>query len=147
MLTDREPFSAPYRCDSNHGFGCGYAFAERQTWLAALKSLDLAFLVTTEHHCLLGSIEVKTDDIPELRLKVRIGRKLKDTGRVRLDFVLTPDPLHGRLGDSQLASHRAASPSRPALRWPRGLIDDLAQDLCAKARCHQANPRSPRLSI
>src|SRR6201984_2970267 len=114
------------------GLGADMPFAKRQTRLAALKSLDLAFLVTTEHHSLLGRIEVKTDDIPELRLKVWIGGKLKDTRQVRLDFVVTPDPLHGRLGDSQLAGHRAASPSRPAPRWPRGLINDLAQDLRAK---------------
>jgi hypothetical protein len=50
--------------------------AQRQTRLAALKSLDLTFFVITEHHCLLGRIEVKTDDIPKFRLKVRIGGKL-----------------------------------------------------------------------
>jgi hypothetical protein len=44
-----------------------------------LKSLNLAFLVATEHHGLLGRIEVKTNNIPELRLKVRISGKLKDT--------------------------------------------------------------------
>src|SRR5262252_2792134 len=115
------------------GLGADMPFAQRQTWLAALKRLNLAFLVTTQYHCLLGRIEVKTDNIPELRLKVRISAKLKDTRQVGLNFVLTPDPLHGRLGNSQLASHRAASPSRPAPRWPRGLIDDLAQELRAKA--------------
>jgi hypothetical protein len=94
-------------------------FGQRQTWLAALKRLNLAFLVTIEYDCLLGRIEVKTDNIPELRLKVRISGKLKDTRQVGLNFVLTPDPLHGRLGNSQLAGHRAASPSRPALRHPK----------------------------
>src|SRR5258708_27429513 len=106
-------------------------FGEGEGWLSTVEGVDLAFLVTTEHHCLLWRIEVKADDIPKLRLKVRIGGKLKDTCQVRLDFVFTPDPLHGRLGDSQLAGHRAASPSCPALRWPRGLIDDLAQELRA----------------
>jgi hypothetical protein len=43
--------------------------------------------------------------------KVRISGKLKDTRQVALDFVLTPDPLHGRLGNSQLAGQRTASPS------------------------------------
>src|SRR5258708_7327188 len=47
--------------------------------------------------------------------------------------VRSPDPLHGRLGDSKLSGHRAASPAHPALRRPRGLIHDLAQDLRAKA--------------
>src|SRR5215469_311705 len=115
------------------GLGADMPFAQRQTWLGALQRLNLAFLVATEHHCLLGRVEVKTDHIPELRLKVRISRKLKDTGQVGLDFVLTPDPLHGRFGNSQLAGHRAASPSCPTLRWPRGLSDDPAQELRAKA--------------
>src|SRR4029077_15930721 len=106
-------------------------FAQRQTRLTALQRLDLALLVTTEHHCLLRRIEVKTDDIPKFRLKMRIAGKLKDPHQVWLDFVFIPDSLHGRLGDTQLASHRAASPSYPALRWPGGLIDDLAQDLRA----------------
>src|ERR1700746_837799 len=115
------------------GLGADMPFAQRQTWLGALKSLNLAFLVATEHPCLLGRIEVKTDNIPELRLKVRISGKLKDARQVGFDFVLTPDPLHGRLGNSQLAGHRAASPSCPTLRWPRGFIDDLAQESRAKA--------------
>ena len=63
---------------------CPAAFAQWQTRLAALKSLDLAFLVTTKHHCPLGRIEVKTDDIPKLRLKVWIGGKLKNPRQVRL---------------------------------------------------------------
>src|SRR5437667_2734549 len=125
------------------GLGTDMPFAQRQTRLAALKSLDLAFLVTTKHHGLLGRIEVKTDDIPKLRLKIRIGGKLKNPRQVRLDFVLTPDPLHGRLGDSQFSSHRAASPSRPTLRSPRGLIDDLAQDLRAQAAFAARARRSP----
>src|SRR5580700_4054594 len=106
-------------------------FAQRQTRLTALQRLDLALLVTTEHHCLLWRIEVKTDDIPKFRLKIRIAGKLKDTRQVWLDFVFTPDSLHGRLGDTKLASHRAASPSSPALRWSGGLIDDLAQQFPA----------------
>src|ERR1700740_2971534 len=64
----------------------------------------------------------KSGSVESLKTRVRCG----------LIFVVTPDPLHGRLGDSQLAGHRAASPSRPAPRWPRGLINDLAQDLRAK---------------
>src|SRR5271167_3515310 len=72
-----------------------------------------------------------TDDIPKFRLKIRIAGKLKDTRQVWLDFVLTPDSLHGRLGDTKLASHRAASPSYPALRWPGGLIDNPAQQFGA----------------
>src|ERR1700759_424940 len=102
------------------------SFTQRQTRLTALQRLDLALLVTTEHHGLLWRIEVKTDDIPKFHLKIRIAGKLKDTRQVWLDLVLTPDSLHGRLGGTKLASHRAASPSYPALRWPGGLIDDLA---------------------
>src|SRR5258705_3920888 len=113
------------------GLSADMSFAQRQPRLTALQRLDLALLVTTEHHCLLWRIEVKTDDIPKFRLKIRIAGKLKDTRQVWLDFVFTPDSLHGRLGDTQLASHRAASPSYPTLRWPSGFIDDLAQNFLA----------------
>ena len=44
----------------------------------------------------------------KLRLKVRVGGKLNDTRQVRLDFVFTTDQQYSRLGDSQLAGHRAA---------------------------------------
>ena len=87
------------------GLGADMPFTQGQTRLAALESLDLAFLVATKHHRPLGRIEVKTDDIPKLRLKVRIGGKLKNPRQMWLDFVFTPDPLHGRLGDSQFSSH------------------------------------------
>ncbi len=127
------------------GLSADMSFAQRQTRLTALQRLDLALLVTTEHHGLLWRIEVKTDDIPKFRLKIRIAGKLKDTRQVWLDFVLTPDSLHRRLGDIKLPSHRAASPSYPALRWPGGLVDDLAQqfgaDLAFAARAGLALQR------
>src|SRR5580700_11763280 len=59
----------------------------------------------------------KSGSLESLKTRVRCG----------LIFVFTPDSLHGRLGDTQLTSHRAASPSYPTLRWSSGLIDDLAQ--------------------
>jgi hypothetical protein len=61
------------------------SFAQRQTRLTALQRLDLALLVTTEHHCLLWRIEVKTDDIPKFRLKIRIAESLKT--RVRCGLI------------------------------------------------------------
>ena len=63
------------------GLGADMSLAQRQTRPAAPKSLDLAFLVTKEHHCLLGRIEVKTDDTPKLCLNVRIGGKPRDVLR------------------------------------------------------------------
>ena len=65
------------------GLSADMPFAQRQTRSAALKSLDLAFLVTKEHHCLLGRIEVKTDETPKLGLKVRIGGKRIDMAVLR----------------------------------------------------------------
>ena len=67
------------------GLGADMPFAQRQTWLTTLKRLDLAFLVTTEHHCLLWRIEVKTDDIPKFRLKIRNAESLKT--RVRCGLI------------------------------------------------------------
>src|SRR5260221_3214870 len=65
------------------GLGADMPFTQWQPRLTALKRLDLAFLVTTKHHCLLGRIEVKTDGIPKLRFKVRVGRKLTDMCQTR----------------------------------------------------------------
>jgi hypothetical protein len=53
----------------------------------------------------------KSGSLESLKTRVRCGL---------ISFSLQT-PLHGRLGDSQLASHRAASPSGPTLRWSRGL--------------------------
>jgi hypothetical protein len=63
-----------------------------------------------------------TDDIPKLRFKVRIDRKLKDTRQVRLIWFSLQTRCMVAFGDSQLAGHPAASPSRLALRRPGGLI-------------------------
>ena len=65
------------------GLDADMPFAQRQTRLAALKILDLAFLVTKEHHRLLGRIEVRTDDTPKLRLKIRTGGKTRDMAMLR----------------------------------------------------------------
>ncbi len=122
------------------GLGTNMPFAQRQTGLAALQRLDLAFLVTAKHHRILGRIEVEPDHVPKLRFKVRIGRKLKDPCQMRLDFILAPNPLHGCLGQSQLPSHCSTSPARLTVRRPGGLIEDLPQDsgcnaaLTARAR-------------
>jgi hypothetical protein len=67
------------------GLSADMSFAQRQTRLTALQRLDLALLVTTEHHCLLWRIEVKTDDIPKFRLKIRIAESLKT--RVRCGLI------------------------------------------------------------
>jgi len=79
--------------------------------LAALKSLNLAFLVTTEHHCLLGRIEVKADDIPELDLEFRIARELKSPAQMRPEIIAGPEFLHRRLADPYLLGHGPATPA------------------------------------
>src|ERR1700722_16684368 len=67
------------------GLSADMPFAQRQTRLTALQRLDLALLVTTEHHCLLWRIEVKTDDIPNFASKSGSLESLKT--RVRCGFI------------------------------------------------------------
>ena len=44
----------------------GAASLHRQSWLGAVKRLDLAFFVDREHDCISGWIDVETDDVLEL---------------------------------------------------------------------------------
>jgi hypothetical protein len=134
------------------GLGADMPLTRWQARLAALKSLNLAFLVTTKHHCLLGRIEVKTDDIQELGFKVRIGGKLKDPCQVGFDFVLTPDPLHGRLGNSQFSGHGAVPRLCPTSRdHTRRELQNIPPDRlpqrrsrfqCRAARATASRPRN-----
>src|SRR4029077_14677444 len=102
------------------GLGADMTCSQRQSRLAALEGLDLALLVTTKHYRLLGRLEVKSDNIPEFGLTVRISRKLEDTREMRLDFVLTPDPLYGGFGDPQRLGQRSTTPARTTLWRPGG---------------------------
>ena len=51
------------------GHRAGAAPLDRQRGLGAIERLDLGLLIHAQHDCLLGRIEVETDDVDELLLK------------------------------------------------------------------------------
>ena len=54
-----------------------------QAGLCAIKSLDLAFLVNTQHQGVFRRVEVKTDDIFQLLNEMRIVRQFEGFDQVR----------------------------------------------------------------
>ena len=86
---------------------------QRQPGLRSLQSLALTLLVAAQNQRFFGRIEVEADDVPELRLKVRIPRKFEGSPDVGLDVVAAPEGLDMALRHSGMAGHRADAPLSP----------------------------------
>ena len=105
--------------------GADVADAERQSWLRPLQRLTLGLFVATEHERLLRRIEVQTDDIPKLRLEVRIFGEFEGADKMRFEIVPLPDPLHRTMRDSGCGGHCSGAPALPSLRRLGRFFDDL----------------------
>src|SRR5215203_1361056 len=77
-----------------------------------VQSLNLAFLIDREHHCLLWRIQVEPDDVADLRLQLGIGGELESLPPPRLQPPLPPDPCHPHIGDVELIGQQPARPVR-----------------------------------
>jgi hypothetical protein len=66
------------------GHGLAASGLDRQTRLAAVESLDLAFLVEREHDGVGRRIDIEADDVDELGGKAGIARVLEATQPMRL---------------------------------------------------------------
>jgi hypothetical protein len=76
--------------------------------LGAVESLDLRFLVNTQHQRALGRCHVEADDVADLLDKQRIARQLKAFGTVRLQAKGLPDAVDRRGG----VAHRCCHPTQ-----------------------------------
>jgi len=90
----------------------------RQSWLSAIKSLDLALLINAEYQCVFRRVEVQADDIMKLLDEMRVPAQLERTNQVRLQAMLFPDTLHG--GGTQTYGSRQAP--RAPVRGLKGLL-------------------------
>src|SRR6266498_3716000 len=72
------------------------AGAHRQQGLRAVKRLDLALLVHTEHQRTIRRIEVQPDDVAHFLDKHWVGGELEGLDPVRLQPEGTPDAMHAR---------------------------------------------------
>lgn len=76
------------------GAGADVTQPQGQTGLGALQGLTLAFLSTAQHQRPLGRVQIRPDDISELRLKLRMLGKLEGAHPVRFPIVDLPELLH-----------------------------------------------------
>ncbi len=79
------------------GHGLAAAFFHWQTGLGAVQSLYLTLLIDAEHQCVLGWIEVETDDIFELSGELRIIADLEAFHSMWLQSMRSPDAAHAGL--------------------------------------------------
>jgi len=75
--------------------------AKRKSWLGAFQCLYLCLLIAVENQRLLGRIQVKCDDIPELFLELGVVGELEGSDQVGLDAIASPDSVDGRGRDIQ----------------------------------------------
>src|SRR5450432_357505 len=108
------------------GHRAGTALFQGQTRLRAVECLDLALLIDGKHQRLLRRIDVKADDVLDLRDEVGIVGDLEAAHEMRLEAVFGPDALHARVADAHFFRHRSHAPVRGiGGTLLHGLLDDL----------------------
>src|SRR5215207_9401511 len=93
--------------------------AHRQNWLRAIQSLNLRFLVNTQHQRLIRGSHVKPDDVPHFVDEQGILGKFEALAAVRRQSESSPHPMDTTTTQSTSRSQRARAPVRSILR--RGL--------------------------
>ena len=109
-------------------------WTQRQARLGPLQCLALALFVATKHQRAVGWIEIESDHIPELRLKILVIRDLESPRDVRLDVVGTPQTLYCVMGDTFGFGHGTGRPLCSSWRRRCGLGDDLSTRLGGNRR-------------
>src|SRR6516165_3170117 len=88
----------------------GDARSERQQRLSAVKRLNLALFVHTQHQRSLGRVQVKPDDVSQFAVELRVGTELESLDSMGLQTVLAPDPVHGHEADAHLFGQPPRAP-------------------------------------
>src|SRR6516165_5818344 len=83
-------------------------------------------------------IEIESDHVPELFLKVRIVRQLERLHDMRLQAILRPDTLHGAVRYTGVAAHAAHAPTLAVLRRTRHFGNDTLDFLLWNRRLASA---------
>src|SRR5215469_14857353 len=93
------------------GLGLDVADTQGQTRLGALERLALRFLIAAEDQSFLRRIEIESDYIPELLLKLLVLGQLEGAREMRLDGIGRPQALDGGFRHAGHAGHCPAAPS------------------------------------
>ena len=109
------------------GHRAGPPLLDRQPRLGAVERLDLALLIDTQHHGLVGRAEIEADHISELVDKPLVVRQLEAACQMRFEPVCVPDPPHAGLAEADRPSHRPGAPlGRRRRPLVQGFVDHLS---------------------
>jgi hypothetical protein len=100
----------------------------RQDRRGPVQCLDLRLLIHTQHHGVLGRVQVQADDVDDLGLQHRVGGEPERLAAPGLDAVLTPDRRHRVVGDLQMPGQQSRGPVRDGVllrRWRQRHGDHL----------------------
>jgi hypothetical protein len=118
------------------------AQAQRQEGLRALEGLDLALLIDTEDHGVIGRMQIQPDDVPHLLDEEGIRRELEMLLPMGLEPEGLPDPMHRGLRQPGFGAEGPAGPVR--LPIPGVGLDRPPQkggDLLIADRARPARPQ------
>ncbi len=122
--------------------GSATAFLHGQPGLSALERLNLALFVHAQDNCLVGRIEIESNNISELLGEVGVLGELEPLGAVGLKPVSVPNPLDGGITNTLSFRHGAGAPVRSTLWFGLGRqAHDLGYTSCIVLR----TPSSARL--
>ncbi len=94
------------------GHGTAFPWLQRQSWLGAVESLDLAFLVDGDHDGMGRRMHVETDDILDFLSEGGIVGFFEGPDAVGLEAAGIPDPLYSAQTDADCLGDGAPRPMR-----------------------------------
>ena len=86
------------------------AFFHWKAWLGAIESLDLTFLVDTQHKGFVRGIERESDDLVELLDKLFVAADFEGLDEMGFEVVLFPDTTDRRLTEAMCLGHAPRAP-------------------------------------
>ena len=100
----------------------GQPGADRQDRRGPVQRLDLRLFIDTDHHRLVGRVEIQPDHITNLGVQLGVGGELERLAPPRLQGVpVPPDPGHRGERNTQMLAQQPSRPVRDPQRLGRSL--------------------------
>ena len=113
----------------------------RQQRLGAVQRLDLRFLIDAQHQCMVGRVEVETDNVAHLVDKQRVLRQLEGLAAMRLQAEGAPDAPDAGGRDAAVPRHAARAPMRRRGRLALQRLHEDTLDLGVVDLTRDTRPR------
>ena len=117
------------------------AWIHRQALLRSVEGLDRGLFVTGKHHRMFRRFQVQAHDVDKFLNEVWIVGDLERLYQMRLQAVVSPHALNGRLADAHRLGHRSRRPVRSVCG---SLLRGLAENLHFLGRPHGRRPSAAR---